>query len=173
MYLPWAPCSGSTEKKHVKTLSLQPQISHVKVLPASGGAALAEQQMLTTGRRQSQPQPTGELPCVLRPPKSTWSRSHSTCSLWQLPWVLSARLSTRYSPVALFAILGTGNGLRVFKHLPQSFTASTWLIQDLNFDPFDPCESCSIVSDSLWPHGLYSSWNTPGQNTGVGSLSCL
>ena len=27
------------------------------------------------------------------------------------------------------------------------------------------------VSDSLWPHGLYSSWNSPGQNTGVGSLS--
>ena len=98
MYLPWAPCSGSAEKKHVKTLSLQPQISYVKVLPASGSAALAKQQMLTTGRRQSQPQPTGELPCVLRPPKSTWSRSHSTCSLWQLPWVLSARLSTRYSP---------------------------------------------------------------------------
>ena len=32
-------------------------------------------------------------------------------------------------------------------------------------------ESCSAVSDSLWPHGLYSSWNSPGQNTGVGSLS--
>ena len=29
------------------------------------------------------------------------------------------------------------------------------------------------VSDSLWPHGLYSPWNSPGQNTGVGSLSLL
>ena len=29
-------------------------------------------------------------------------------------------------------------------------------------------ESCSVVSDSLWPHGLYSPWNSPGQNTGVG-----
>ena len=28
-------------------------------------------------------------------------------------------------------------------------------------------ESCSVVSDSLQPHGLYSSWNSPGQNTGV------
>ena len=28
-------------------------------------------------------------------------------------------------------------------------------------------------SDSLWPHGLYSPWNSPGQNTGVGSLSLL
>ena len=33
-------------------------------------------------------------------------------------------------------------------------------------------ESCSVESDSLWPHGL-SPWNSPGQNTGVGSLSLL
>ena len=32
-------------------------------------------------------------------------------------------------------------------------------------------ESHSVVSDSLWPHGLYSPWNSPGQNTRVGSLS--
>ena len=29
------------------------------------------------------------------------------------------------------------------------------------------------MSDSLWPHGLYNPWNSPGQNTGVGSLSLL
>ena len=34
-------------------------------------------------------------------------------------------------------------------------------------------ESRSIVSDSFWPHGLYSPWNSPGQNTRVGSLSLL
>ena len=34
-------------------------------------------------------------------------------------------------------------------------------------------DSCSVVSDSLWPRGLYSPWNSPGQNTGVGSLSLL
>ena len=34
-------------------------------------------------------------------------------------------------------------------------------------------ERLSVMSDSLWPHGLYSSWNSPGQNTGVGSLSLL
>ena len=28
-------------------------------------------------------------------------------------------------------------------------------------------------SDSLWPHGLHSPWNSPGQNTGVGSHSLL
>ena len=32
-------------------------------------------------------------------------------------------------------------------------------------------ESRSIMSGSLWPRGLYSPWNSPGQITGVGSLS--
>ena len=35
------------------------------------------------------------------------------------------------------------------------------------------CESHPVVSNFLWPHGLYSPWNSPGQNTGVGSLSLL
>jgi len=34
-------------------------------------------------------------------------------------------------------------------------------------------KSHSVVSDSLRPHGLYSPWNSSGQNTGVGSLSLL
>ena len=34
-------------------------------------------------------------------------------------------------------------------------------------------ESHSVMSDSLQSHGLYSPWNSPGQNTGVGSHSLL
>ena len=34
-------------------------------------------------------------------------------------------------------------------------------------------ESRSVVSDSLWPHRLYSPCNSPGQNTGVSSHSLL
>ena len=34
-------------------------------------------------------------------------------------------------------------------------------------------ESRSVVSHSLRPHELYSPWNSPGQNTGVGSRSLL
>ena len=34
-------------------------------------------------------------------------------------------------------------------------------------------ESHSVMSDSLWLHGLYSLWNSLGQNTGVGSLFLL
>ena len=34
-------------------------------------------------------------------------------------------------------------------------------------------ESCSVMSNFLRPHGLYSPWNSPGQNTGVGNLFLL
>ena len=34
-------------------------------------------------------------------------------------------------------------------------------------------ESYSVMPNSLRPHGLYSPWNSPGQDTGVGSLSLL
>ena len=34
-------------------------------------------------------------------------------------------------------------------------------------------ESHSVMSDSLRPHGLYSPWNSPGHNTGVGSRFLL
>ena len=41
--------------------------------------------------------------------------------------------------------------------------------------PYDESEheSRSVVSDSLLPHGFYSSWNSPGKNTGVGRLALL
>ena len=35
------------------------------------------------------------------------------------------------------------------------------------------CESCPVMSNSLWLCRLYSLWNCPGQNTGVDSLSLL
>ena len=34
-------------------------------------------------------------------------------------------------------------------------------------------ESCSVLSVSLWPHGLYRQWDSPDWNTGGGSLSFL
>ena len=38
---------------------------------------------------------------------------------------------------------------------------------------FRQSESHSVMSNPLRPHGLYSPWNFPGQNTGMGSLSLL
>ena len=49
------------------------------------------------------------------------------------------------------------NTVWTFFILPQNFPTLFW---------------SSVISDSLWPHGPYSPWNSPGQNT-VGSLSLL
>ena len=44
-----------------------------------------------------------------------------------------------------------------------------WAARDIE----NESESPSVVSDSLQPHQLYSPWNSPGQNTAVGSLFLL
>ena len=53
--------------------------------------------------------------------------------------------------------------------LSQFVPFGLWFCFFLSFES----ESCSVVSNSLWPHGLYSPWNSPGQNIGVGRLSLL
>ena len=66
---------------------------------------------------------------------------------------------------------GSGNvhsSLGGHPHFPSSAGALF-----LNFSFLPESESQSVMSDSLQPHGLYSPWNSPGQNTGVGSLSLL
>ena len=40
-------------------------------------------------------------------------------------------------------------------------------------NPFLESESRSVMSNPLQPHELSSPWNSPGQNTGVGSPSLL
>ena len=52
------------------------------------------------------------------------------------------------------------------------FYSKCWLCSFL-LQSYSESESCSVISDSLRPQGLYSPWNSPGQNTGVGSLSLL
>ena len=46
-----------------------------------------------------------------------------------------------------------------------------WLCEDVVVER--ESESPSVVFNSLWPHGLYRTWNSSGQNTGVGSLFLL
>ena len=52
-------------------------------------------------------------------------------------------------------------------------TSGTLIQMTILFHPNYSSESCSVMSDSFRPHGPYSPWNSPGQNTGVGSLSLL
>ena len=51
---------------------------------------------------------------------------------------------------------------------------SPWDLSHPGIEPLSlVSESRSVVSNSLWLHGLYSPGNSPGQNTGVDSLSLL
>ena len=53
--------------------------------------------------------------------------------------------------------------------LPVSFAHGIFQARILESES----ESHSVMSNSLWPYRLYSPWNSPGQHTGVGSLSLL
>ena len=50
---------------------------------------------------------------------------------------------------------------------------SVFIFRSFLSNPFLESESCSVMSNSLQPHGLSSPWNSPDQNTWVGSLSLL
>ena len=53
-----------------------------------------------------------------------------------------------------------------------SISASLHTIVTLSSMRFKESESHSVVSNFLWPHGI-SPWNSPGQDTRVGSLPLL
>ena len=61
-------------------------------------------------------------------------------------------------------------------HLPETINSFHRLPSAIALEDAKVCVSCSVVSDSLQPYGLYPNrllcpWNSPGKNTGVDSLS--
>ena len=83
--------------------------------------------------------------------------SHSSTLAWKIPWTEE---SGRLQSMAL---------QRVGHDSATSLLLLKTLIQVVS----QKSESHSVVSDSLRPYGLYSPWNSPGQNTGAGSHSPL
>ena len=77
--------------------------------------------------------------------------THSSILAWRIPWLYSSW------------------GLKE-SDMTEWFSLSLWHLRIFNVRE---SESRSVVSDSLRPHGLYSPWTSPSQNTGVGSLSLL
>ena len=63
------------------------------------------------------------------------------------------------------------NHLSLERHLIQIF-AHIFTLEVMDYS-WSESESHSVMPSSLWPHGLYSPWNSPGQNTGMGSCSLL
>ena len=107
----------------------------------------------------------------------------SQIMLWSFHWYLNASyyllssLLQLLRPLqAFYAAESTQTKLRLIYSSPQSVPQNIHPLQNFASTLFYYCvesESHSVMSDSLRPHELYSSWNFPGQNTGVGSLSLL
>ena len=72
----------------------------------------------------------------------------------------------------MFSILTSPIWLLTSLLCAYPFTSS-WIIGWFQSGLLWVSESRSVVSGSLWSHGLYSPWNSPDQNTGVGSHSLL
>ena len=68
---------------------------------------------------------------------------------------------------------GGSHKLRIVYSVPQINHSNRFHSKANSYvtSPVSESASRSVVSNSLRPHGLYSPWNSPGQNTGVGSLS--
>ena len=70
--------------------------------------------------------------------------------------------------------LGQNTGVRSLSLLQWTAFCQTTLLWPVHLGwPHMAWPSCSFMSNSLRPHGLYSPWNSPGQNIGVSSLSLL
>ena len=52
-----------------------------------------------------------------------------------------------------------------YHNLKSPFRGSRFLASKPNPESESEIASCSVVSNSLRPHGLFSPWNSPGQNT--------
>ena len=57
-----------------------------------------------------------------------------------------------------------------FWYTQSCISVTAFLFQDAFITPR---KKVKVVLDSLGPHGLYSPWDSPGQNPGVGSRSLL
>ena len=113
---------------------------------------------------------------------AVWHRELKPGGLWQprdvgterefqdggdvYPWLIHADVwqkPTQYWKAIIFQ-------LKILKILCLISGWDEWLIF-LYLSLAPESESRSVMSNCLWPHELYSPWNSPGQNTGVGSLS--
>ena len=100
--------------------------------------------------------------------KAVWGkRDACVCMAESLPCSLetTTTLLTSYTPIKNKKFWKRNSQLK--KIILILFRKSFYLYQKVI------SECCSVVSDYLRHHGLYSPWNSPGQNTGEGSLSLL
>ena len=78
----------------------------------------------------------------------------------------------KYSWLSMFQVHSKVIQLYIYTYIIFEVIFYYRLLQYIHYSSlWKESESRSVTSDSLWPHALYSPWNSPGHNTGVGSLS--
>ena len=86
-------------------------------------------------------------------------------------WGCTGETDTRIIPVLMKSLVCSALCVTICEKPPDKVKSSHNLLQYyFNLVSKDASESHSVLSNSLWPHGL---WNSPGQNTGVGCHSLL
>ena len=114
--------------------------------------------------------------CPVFPNFRVFSNESALCIRWAKDWSFSFSISpsTEYSELIFFRIdwFDLYAVQRTLKGLLQHHSSKASIHMLLIIYEIES-ESPSVVSNSLGSHGLYSPWNSPGQNTGVGSLSLL
>ena len=76
--------------------------------------------------------------------------------------------------LAIVNSVAMNTGVTLFsEYIPRNGIVGSYGHSSFSFLRKSESESLSVMSDFLRPHGLYSPWNSPGQNTGVDRLSLL
>jgi len=132
-----------------------------------------------------------DLPSWVQPPAVCWPYFPSHQPPWSLlglallpGWDICHVISFNTNSLPEPEIASMDHHLWLIIHLFKTHLLSTYdkpcsVYSELQSSRHIPnlkewvSESRSVMSDSLWPHGLYSPRNSPGQNIGVGSLSLL
>ena len=92
------------------------------------------------------------------------------CSPYQLPAFSLAQMFICLPPENTTHILQSQKKTKNKKFVINSKAV---IVEHTSLPVILSIEIHSVVSDRLWTCGLYSPWNSPGHNTGVGSLSLL
>ena len=126
----------------------------------SCGSCIAGRFFTTKPPRNFPPASAGDMihrldPCALHKSLKCWAdllegivACRGALCTWRVRKCFTKEVTFQHLPVYVAAPV----------HSPRDGTKVKWR------------ESRAIMSNSLQLHGLYSSWNSPGQNTGVGSL---
>ena len=146
-------------EKHIPWESLKKTLCHLGLASYErSGVSITKQTETKAGPHQSQHHR------MALGPQNCPANSGRTGHCWWLTQTDTPTVNIIFSQI--YSIKTNTNKIRPqnvrlrCKKLPQT----TWVKEG---------ESRSVISDSLQPHGLYSPWNFPGQNTEVGSRPLL